>query len=99
MNKATFGLIWELLDIWRMDTKTLFDSGIDTSKHDKGLYDIVIILLETYFNRIEMDFIIWSIFDDVRELPAAEGNKKIDTVELCWEYLQKLKENKDEVPS
>lgn len=99
MNKSTFGLIWEFLDIWRMDTKSLFDLGIDTSKHDRKLYDIVIILLKTHFNSVEMDFIIWSIFDDARELPTSEGNIKIDTVELCWEYLQKLKENKDEVQS
>jgi len=96
MTETIFCTIWEALDNWNYDTKKLYETGIDTTKHDKKLYDIIIILLETHFSQEQMDFIIWSIFDDTKELPTEHGNIRIDRAELCWEYLNKFKQNTNE---
>jgi hypothetical protein len=82
--------VWYDLSDWRVASLELFGMGIDASKHDRKLYDILILLLKTHFSDEQVDFIVWSIFDDKRTLEADGRMVKIDTGEACWEYVCRL---------
>jgi hypothetical protein len=90
MNKETFLLIWSQMYQWNINSKSQFDIGIDLSKHDKLLYNCVILLLLEQFTQTQIDFFLWSLFDDVREIVINDKTIKINTNEDCWEYINKL---------
>jgi len=91
MNKDIFVNIWVSLYDWSFTSKELFKLGIDSAKYDKNLYNIIVQLLSTHYNTEQINFIIWSIFDDIKELTLEDGRIiKIDNAEECWEYLNKL---------
>jgi len=92
MNKEKFIIVWNEIVRWNDNNKALFKLGVDISKHDKLLYNIVIHLLLTHYNEAQVDFILWSIFDDTREMPVGEEIVKIDNAETCWDYIQKWDE-------
>lgn len=95
MDKDTFISIWNALYEWSCTSKELYKLGVDSARYDKNLYNIIMKLLSTHYNSEQLNFMIFSIFDDVRELPLEDGAiAKIDTAEECWEYLNKLAENK-----
>ena len=72
MDKSTFLLTWNALEDWTYKTKKLYELGIDSAKYDKNLYNIIIQLLSLHFDSEQIDFIVWSIFDDNRQLPIGE---------------------------
>ena len=91
MNDLLFITIWNALEDWSLKTKQLYSLGIDTARYDKNLYDVIIKLLEHHFNKAQIDFIVWSIFDETRVLPLINDSTIIiDTAELCWEYVNKI---------
>lgn len=96
MNEEIFSKIWNSLDDWNYKSKQLHVLGIDITRHDKQLYDLVIEMLSLYFNAVQIDLIVWSIFDDVKELPIAGDIIVIDNSVLCWEYVNKINKNENE---
>lgn len=103
MDKSTFFITWNALEDWSYKTKKLYEVGIDSARYDKILYNIVIDLLSLHFDSEQIDFIVWSIFDDNRQLPIGEEQTiTINSAELCWEYLNKFKNQpieNHEIPS
>ena len=97
MDKDKFIIVWNEIVRWNDNNKALFKLGVDISKHDKLLYNIVIHLLLTHYNQAQVDFILWSIFDDVREIPVGDETVTINTGELCWEYIQKWENKLEEI--
>lgn len=92
MEFITFSLFIKEINTWNLRTKELFNLGIMTTVHDSNLYDANILLLREIFNNEQVDFIIWYIFNENNEIEIEDGSKiKIDNLELCWEYLNKLK--------
>lgn len=92
LSQTQFEEIWQSLYSYSLNTQTSINMGIDLSQWDKRLYNIIIMLLKTYYNEAQVDFIIYSIFDENPEIEIEEGEKIfLYTPEIIWLYLQKLK--------
>ena len=91
MNKEIFDTIWQTLYTWSLKTKRLYELGIDSSRYDKDMYNIVMLMMSLHFNQEQVDMIIWSVFDDTRELVVDDATVTIDNADACWEYINKLK--------
>lgn len=91
MNKEVYLKIWNDLEKWYFNTLKLAELGIETSKHDKELYDLIILVMSLHFNSEQVDFFKWSIFDENRLLPVGEEQINITNAEISWEYINKLK--------
>lgn len=90
MTEEKFLIVWNQLYQWNLSSKFLFDTGVDLTKHDKQLYNIVIHLLQTYYNEAQLDFFIWSIFETEPRIDIDEKSVLINTAELCWQYINNL---------
>lgn len=96
MNREIFIKIFNYILNWNLKSKEEFKLGIDLSEHDKNLYNAVFELMHIHFNDAQINFFIWSIFDEERKLDIDNETKIIiNTAEDCWEYINKLEETEE----
>lgn len=89
-ERFNFIMMWDLLEDYRISSKKLSELGISANGHDSKLYKIMELLLHELFTDEQVDFIIWSVFDDERELKIGEETVVIETADLAWEYVNKI---------
>lgn len=95
MTQDEFNNIWEKLYQWKEQTRSIFELGINLSIYDKLSYDIIISLLKCIYNAAQVDLIIFSIFDETKEITIDEQNIIINTAEKCWNYISLLQDIND----
>ena len=96
LTQIQFEEIWQSLYSYYLNSKKMLEMGVNLSQWDKTLYNTIIMLLKLHYNNTQVDFIIFSIFDENPEIEIAPGEKiYLYTTEIIWLYLQKLKTNNE----
>jgi hypothetical protein len=92
MEQNKFINVWNALHDYKMYSDNLYkDYGINLIKHDNQLYNIIIMLLKTYYTQEQVDLFIFSIYDKDKLINDIE----INNAELCFEYINKITEHEE----
>ncbi len=90
MEEEEFIKIWNKLKEWNNMDKEIYTLGIDLSRHDRHLYDIIISLLNVIYSPPQVDLFIFSIFSENKEIIVESENIMINNANICFEYINKL---------
>jgi hypothetical protein len=98
LDRETFVKAWDNLCSYRIKSDTLFRQyGIDVSKLCSDLYENTILFLRQHLTPTQVDFFVWSIYDQEPVISFEDGTTEwVDTAEKCLNYIYELETEKTE---